>query len=86
MLQITKNDSESLLTLQGYSQNEEMVEGLQDQEEVKASAEVVQVSQTNSKFSELELLQEELKGKIRASDPNIKEIVDKISVIQTSLS
>jgi hypothetical protein len=56
MLQITKNDSESLLTPQGYSQNEEMVEGLQDQEEVKASAEVVQASQTNSKFSELELL------------------------------
>jgi len=31
-----------------------------------------------SRVSELELLQEELKGKIRANDSNIKEIVEKI--------
>jgi hypothetical protein len=31
------------------------------------------------------LLQEELKGKLRAQDPNIKEIVDKISQVHSSL-
>lgn len=31
------------------------------------------------------MLQEELKGKLRAQDPNIKEIVDKISQVQHSL-
>ncbi len=35
--------------------------------------------------SELELLQEELKGKIKAQDPNIKEIVDKIQQVQISM-
>jgi hypothetical protein len=41
--------------------------------------EVAYVSQ--GKRAELELLQEELKGKLRANDSNIKEIVDKISAI-----
>jgi hypothetical protein len=31
------------------------------------------------------LLQEELKGKLRAQDPNIKEIVDKISQVQSNI-
>ena len=31
------------------------------------------------------MLQEELKGKLRAQDPNIKEIVDKISQVHSSL-
>jgi hypothetical protein len=33
-------------------------------------------------MSELLMLQEELKGKLRAGDTNIKEIVDKISSSQ----
>lgn len=36
-------------------------------------------------MSELELLQEELKGKIKAQDPNIKEIVEKIQQVQSSM-
>ena len=36
-------------------------------------------------MSELELLQEELKGKIKAQDPNIKEIVEKIQQVQGSM-
>lgn len=31
------------------------------------------------------MLQEELKGKLRAQDPNIKEIVDKISQVQSNI-
>lgn len=36
-------------------------------------------------LSELELLQEELKGKLKAQEPNIKEIVDKIGQVQGQL-
>jgi hypothetical protein len=36
-------------------------------------------------MSELELLQEELKGKLKAQDTNIKEIVDKIGQVQSQL-
>ena len=39
----------------------------------------------HSLMSELELLQEELKGKIKAQDPNIKEIVEKIQQVQGSM-
>lgn len=39
----------------------------------------------SSRYIELELLQEELKGKLRANDGNVKEIVEKISLIQSSL-
>ncbi len=36
-------------------------------------------------MTELELLQEELKGKLRAKDSNIKEIVEKIQQIQQNM-
>ena len=36
-------------------------------------------------MSELDLLHEELKGKIKAQDPNIKEIVEKIQQVQGSM-
>ena len=41
MLQITKNESESLLTPQGYSQNDEIVECQEEKEETKVSNEVM---------------------------------------------
>ena len=39
-----------------------------------------------SRQSELDILQEELKGKIRANEHNVREIVEKVAVLQAEMT
>jgi hypothetical protein len=90
MLAISTPQGESLVP-QG-TQSSPSLSASKEKEEAVAAAEVeltsslsTQVKEHHSLMSELELLQEELKGKIKAQDPNIKEIVEKIQQVQGSM-
>lgn len=75
MLHIQQDACESLLVPQGSQSTNAVQSPAQEKEEIalESSTATIQLHQ------ELGLLQEELKGKLRAQETNIKEIVDKIS-------
>ena len=81
MLHVYQDAGESLLVPQGSQSTTSAQSPVQENEEIaiESSTAPIQLHQ------ELALLQEELKGKLRAQDPNIKEIVDKISNVHSSL-
>ena len=85
MLQLIVDSQTSTIVYQGTNHGGQS----QKPEDKKVSEEEQIVTATSNgqstKYAELEMLQEELKGKLRANDSNIKEIVDKISSIQTQL-
>lgn len=86
MLSMSTPQGESLVP-QG-TQSSPSLSASKEKEEAAAEVEVspsTQVKEHHSLMSELELLQEELKGKIKAQDPIIKEIVEKIQQVQTSM-
>jgi len=75
MLQIVNDPTESLFVPQG-------TQTVLVKEKEAVDTPVAKPAQhSQQSISELLMLQEELKGKLRAGDNNIKEIVDKISLL-----
>lgn len=79
MLQIVNDPTESLFIPQGTQTV------LVKEKEAVDTPVSKPVQQSPQAVSELLMLQEELKGKLRAGDTNIKEIVEKISALQANL-
>jgi len=88
MLSVQTPQGESLVP-QGTQSSPSLSASKEKEEAATAEVEIsslsTQVKEHHTLMSELELLQEELKGKIKAQDPNIKEIVEKIQQVQSSM-